>query len=135
MHLNEAEKLFYSDIRDKKKAASGVHHKTGKKGYVGVMRFPSDIMSRKDKMKYRRNGKVMTTNIYDEIIPIDEFEKLTKEDQYNRLKYWRSKYSNKEITTSMGIWNNKFYNLVKDLDLPKAPRVEPAERKEKQILK
>ena len=70
---SEAEKLFLNEIREKKRTASGVHHKTGKNGYVGTMRFPSDIMSRKDKMKYRRNGKVMTTNMYDEIITAEEF--------------------------------------------------------------
>ena len=38
------------------------------------------------------------------------------------------KYSNKDITTSMGIWNNKFYSIVKELDLPKAQRTYPKER-------
>ena len=40
MQLNEAAKLFQDEIREKKKAANGVHHKTGKKGYVGKMLFP-----------------------------------------------------------------------------------------------
>jgi len=119
---NELERLFYEDVREKKKAASGVHHKTGKNGYVGTMRFPSDIMSRSEKMRYRRSSKVMVTNMYDEILHIDEFEKLETYEKKNRLQYWRNIYSNKEITTGMGIWNNKYYSIVAELELPKAPR-------------
>jgi replicative superfamily II helicase len=120
---SEAEKLFLNEIREKKRTASGVHHKTGKNGYVGTMRFPSDIMSRKDKMKYRRNGKVMTTNMYDEIITLEEFEKLEIFEKKNRLQYWRNTYTNKEIMAAMGVYSAQFYRLVADLDLPKAARV------------
>ena len=56
-HISEEEKLFHNEVREKKKAASGVHHKTGKKGYVGRMRFPSDILNRTEKKRYKRNQK------------------------------------------------------------------------------
>jgi replicative superfamily II helicase len=123
-HWSEAERLFHNEVREKKKTASGVHHKTGKNGYVGTMRFPSDIMSRKDKMRYRRSSKVMTTNMYDEIIGIEEFEKLETYEQRNRLQYWRNKNNNKEILAGMGISSKRYYEIVAALDLPKAPRVD-----------
>lgn len=71
----------------------------------------------------------MISNMYDEILPIEEFEKLETYEQKNRMAYWRNKYPNKEITEKMGIWNNKFYKLVRELDLPKAARVDSGERK------
>jgi hypothetical protein len=117
-----AEKLFFEDIREKKRTASGVHHKTGKNGYVGTMRFPSDIMNRKDKMRYRRAGKVVTSNIYDEILPIEEFIQLETYEQRNRLQYLRNEKSNKEILQGMGISSKRYYDIVAELDLPKAPR-------------
>lgn len=120
---SEAAKLFHNEVREKKKAASGVHSKTGKNGYVGNMRFPSDIMSRKEKMRYRRSSKVTITNMYDEILTIADFETLETYEQKNRLQYWRNTYTNKEILEQMGISNKKFYDLVKELDLPKAPRI------------
>ena len=52
-HISEEEKLFHNEVREKKKAASGVHSKTGKKGYVGRMRFPSDILNRTEKKDTR----------------------------------------------------------------------------------
>lgn len=134
MWLSEAEKSFYEDVREKKKTASGVHGKTGKNGYVGKMRFPSDIMSRKDKMKYKKASKVMTTNIFDEILTLDEFEKLEDFEKRNRMQYWRTKYTNKEITTGMGIWNSKYYSIIKELDLPKAPRVEGKRKPRKAVV-
>ena len=123
-YQSEAAKLFQNEVREKKRTASGVHHKTGKNGYVGTMRFPSDIMSRSEKMRYRRNGKVMTTNMYEEIMTVEAFEDLETYEQKNRLQYWRNTYTNKEITEKMGISNKRFYDFVKDLDLPKAPRID-----------
>ena len=101
--FSEAEKLFNQEVRDKKRTASGVHSKTGKNGYVGKMRFPSDIMSRKEKYNYRKAGKVMTTNMYDEILTVEEFEQLETQEKRNRLSYWRNIYTNKEILEAMGI--------------------------------
>ena len=123
MKFSEAEQSFYDDVREKKRTASGIHHKTGSRGYVGKMRFPTDIMSRKDKYNHRKAGKVMISNLMDEILTIEEFEKLETYEQRRFLEYWRSKYSNTEITDKMGIWNNKYYKIVAELELPKAPRI------------
>lgn len=129
MWQSEAERLFNDEVRDKKRTASGVHHKAGKNGYVGKMRFPSDIMSRKEKRKYKGNSKVSISNLYDEIITIEEFEKLETHEQRNMLAYWRNTYSNKTITDGMGIWNARYYRIVADLGLPKAKRVDSSTEK------
>lgn len=123
LHKTEAEKLFLEDIREKKKAASGVHHKTGKNGYTGTIRFPTDLMTRKEKYNHRKAGKVMTTNLFDEILTKEEFEKLETYEKKNRLAYWRTQFQNKEIMKKMGLTNAQYYTIVGELDLPKAPRV------------
>jgi hypothetical protein len=132
---NEAERSFYEDVREKKKAASGVHSKTGSRGYVGTMRFPTDIMSRKDKYNYRKAGKVMITNLMDEILVLDEFKDLDVAEQRKYLEYWRSKYTNKEIQAGMKLHNSGYYKLVADLDLPKAPRIDRNRNTPKRIGK
>ena len=119
---NEIERLFYDEVRQKKRTASGVHHKTGKNGYTGTIRFPSDIMNRKDKMRYRRAGKVLTTNMFDKIISINEFEELETFEKRNRLMYWRNEKNNKDILKGLGISSKRYYEIVAELDLPKAPR-------------
>jgi hypothetical protein len=132
--FSEAEKLFNQEVRDKKRTASGVHHKTGKNGYTGKILFPSDIMSRKEKIKHRKAGKVMITNMYEELITLEEFEELEFQERKNRMAYWRTVYTNKEIMKAMGIHNNKYYKIVAELGLPKAPRIDrQAPRKAKAI--
>jgi hypothetical protein len=133
--FSEAEKLFNQEVRDKKRTATGVHSKRGKNGYVGKMRFPSDIMSRKEKYNYRKAGKLMVTNMYDEILTVEEFEELETQEKRNRLSYWRNVYTNKEILEAMGIANGRFYKIVKELDLPKAPRVDRNEPKKGKVIK
>jgi hypothetical protein len=135
MYYSEAEKLFNQEVRDKKRTASGVHSKTGKNGYVGKMRFPSDIMNRKDKIKYRKAGKVVTTQLYEEIIPITDFEALEEFEQRNRMAYWRNSYTNKEIMKAMGIHNNKYYKIVSELGLPKAHRSARQEARKGKAIK
>ena len=115
--------MFHDEVRDKKRIANNVHHKTGKNGYVGKLRFPSDIMSRSDKIRYRKAGKIVTSNLFEEVLPIDEFEQLETYEQRNRLQYWRNQKPNKEILKGMGISNKRYYDIVSELDLPKAPRI------------
>lgn len=126
---SEAERAFFEDVREKKKAASGVHGKTGKNGYTGTIRFPTDLMSRKEKYNYRKAGKVMTTNLFDTILTHEEFEKLETYERKNRLAYWRTQFQNKEIMKQMGLTNGQYYDLVNELDLPKAPRINNGQKR------
>lgn len=126
--MSEAEEVFYKDIRQKKRTASGIHHKTGKRGYVGTMRFPTDYMSRREKYNYRKAGKIMTTNLFDIVLPIEEFKKLDDQEKRNRMQYWRSEKTNAEILKGLGISHNYYYKIVDELDLPKAPRTMKKEK-------
>jgi hypothetical protein len=118
--LSEVSSMLEKDIRDKKRTGSGIHHCKGKRGYVGKMLFPSDLMSRKEKYNHRKGGKVEVTNMYDTIIPYFDFKELPEDQKKNHLTAYRNKFTNKEITDAWGISLNTFYKVVKGLDLPKA---------------
>lgn len=125
----DIETIFEQDIKNKKKEAASLRAATnfkrvGKKG----MKTPIDLMSRQERKEHMRAGEIVTTNIFDTILPIAEFEALEEHEQRNRLAYWRTKYTNKEICTGLNIWNNKYYKLVADLGLPKAPRTNSGEK-------
>lgn len=135
MHFSEAEKVFMEDIREKKKAASGVHSKTGKRGYVGKMLFSYDMMSRKEKYNHRKGGKILTTNLFDQIQTIDEFNQLETHEKKNRMQYWRNNNTIKEIQESMGISNKRFYDLITDLDLPKDRSAKRPKQRRKALTK
>jgi hypothetical protein len=120
---NGAEDIFYQEIREKKKETALLrtatqHRRLGAKKVL----FATDLMSRKEKLKHTKAGKVMTTNMYEDILPIAEFEKLEDYEKRNRLQYLRSVKSAKEIQAAMGTNSKRYYEIIKELDLPKAPR-------------
>lgn len=115
---SEAEQCFLQDVKEKKKAASGVHSKTGKRGYVGKMLFPTDLMTRKEKYHHRKAGKVMTTNMYDKILTFAEFNELETYEKKNRMQHWRLNNTIKIIQKEMGIPNQRYYDILRELELP-----------------
>lgn len=115
-------KMMNQEIREKKRTASGVHSKTGKRGYVGKMMFPNDLMSAKEKRQYRKSSKVEVYNMYDTMMSYEEFNKLPKADQAKALQAYREKFTLKDIFAHWKIGSNTLYKLIGDLDLPPLPR-------------
>lgn len=116
------EKLFMEEVRDKKRTASGVHSKTGKRGYIGKMQFPSDIMSRKDRKEYIKSGEVIVTNIYDKIMPREEFQAHSEEEQKVILQALRERHKTKDIQKAWRMNSAGYYALVDKFGLAKLHR-------------
>jgi hypothetical protein len=86
MYHENVEKLFQQDIREKKRAASGAFHMRGKgvrNGFSGAIRTPYHFMSNKEKKQL--NGEVRTYNMYETIIPKNEFDLKDRETQRNMM--------------------------------------------------
>lgn len=132
--LDDAEFLFEDEIRRLKREKASLHEATKHKrlGKSNV-RFASDLMSRSEKIKHRRAGKIMSSNLYDKIISFDEFKILETHEKRNMLAYWRNTYSNKEIQNAMKLGNAAYYKLVADLGLPKAQRTNSGEKKPRKV--
>lgn len=111
--------MLNQEIREQKRTASGVHSRKGKRGYVGKMLFPVDLMSRKDKYNYRKAGKCIVTSIRDELLSRDKFKVLSIEDQVKTLSHWRGKYDTKAIVEALGISKGSYYQLSSDLGVTK----------------
>ena len=128
----EVERIFNDDIRDKRKAGSGSFHRRGKgvkHGMSGALRTPSFYMSNKEKKKL--NGEVEVTNMYETLIPFNEFNLKDTETQKALLTKWREIYDNASIRLELGISNKAFYDLVSDLEIPKKRRVEDRDQRNK----
>jgi hypothetical protein len=133
---NGADKIFYDEIREKKKETALLrtatqHRRLGAKKVL----FATDLMSRKEKLKHTKAGRGMTTNMYEDILPIAEFEKLEDYEKRNRLQYLRSVKSAKEIQAAMGVNSKRYYEIINELDLPKAPRTKAGAEPRKAPLK
>ncbi|HDR8302812.1 TPA: hypothetical protein QC153_002172 [Bacillus cereus] len=118
---SEIERMFSAEIRDKKRTASGVHSKTGKRGYTGVIRFPHEMLKGKAKKEYRGTGKVVKYNMFDTIMRYEDFRKLPVDKQKHLLTGYRVKHSNKKIMESWSLNNVQYYDkLLPELDIKKA---------------
>ena len=95
----------------------------------GALRTPSFYMSNKEKKKL--NGEVEVTNMYETLIPFNEFNLKDTETQKALLTKWREIYDNASIRLELGISNKAFYDLVADLGIPKKRRVEDRDQRNK----
>lgn len=131
----EIAELFVQDIREKKREASNIRSRVGRKGYLGKMLFPSDIMSRKDKYNHRKAGKVEMRNMYENLVPYQEFLSLSDEDKKRHLTAYRNSFTNDEIVSTWKISTNTLYKYVKDLELPKAKRTDRDNKRTAKVKK
>lgn len=116
--MSMIERLLNEEIRDKKRTGNGIHSKTGSRGYVGKMMFPTDLMNSKQKRNYQRSGEVVSWNMK-EVLPKLEFEAYEDEQKKEMLIAWRANYPNRQIWERMGLTQGKFYALLEKLDVPR----------------
>lgn len=107
--MNEFEKVFNEEVRDKKRTANGVHGKTGKRGFVGTMRTPADLLKGKERRQYEGTSPVTVSNIYDRIIPHDEFKSLSRKKKMILLYEYKKRFSAKEIAEKWDISDKTVY--------------------------
>ncbi|KZR57534.1 hypothetical protein [Pseudobacillus badius] len=105
----DIQKFLQEDTKEKRQALSGVHGRTGKRGYVGTVRFPSDLMSRREKYNYRKAGKVVKFNVYDTIMLYEDFLNLDESSQKKTLEEYRNRFTNKEIQAHWGMDDYHYY--------------------------
>lgn len=119
---DEIRKMFENEVRDKKRTASGVHSKTGLRGYVGRINMPTDFMSRKEKREYTKPSKVRIEYMDISIMPLQNFYALPHEDAKQTLKRYRKRYSVKKIreewsTDGKIMSSGTFYKLLETLGI------------------
>lgn len=127
--ITEAERAFAEEVRDKKRAANGVHSKTGKRGYVGKMYLPFELMTGKEKRAYKKNGKV---KVYKMLLTLEEFKALDTEGRRKHLEEILPNYTKQQIKDHWGITDLYYYTRQVGLTPPKK-RKGKGEQKEMNI--
>lgn len=116
----EIEELYREDIREKKQTGRGVFHKGNRSKNVSKhsLNTPYSYLSREEKKLL--NGEVIVSNMFDTVIPRNEFNALDIDTQKKLLTRWRELYSNKEIMDRMEITSNaSFWTILNKLEIPK----------------
>lgn len=118
---DDLEETYEDEIRNKARAAKENKRLARSKTGRGRTLLSYDYLTRAERKKLREGGKVVVWNM-NEIIHIVEFENMPEDKQKERLEYWRTKYTNKEIEQAMGISSNKLSKMLSKLGVSKKPR-------------
>lgn len=108
--MNEVVQVYVQDIKEKKTIGRSAYSRPNRSKVL----MPCDLI--KDR-KYARNGKVVSYNMYDTIIPKSEFINLPTDQAKAMMERWRRLYSNREIAQKMGISTNTLWRLCKSLGI------------------
>lgn len=122
-YIENIERIFLDEIREKRKIGNGSFHRRGKgvkHNVNGALRTPYHFMKEKDRKKL--SGEVVVTFMYETILPKDEFLLKSIEVQKLMLSRWRELYDNQTIRKQMGASNSYLFKLVDSLELPKKIR-------------
>lgn len=111
--MNEIEKSWNEEVKEKKRTASGVHGKKGKRGYVGTMRTPVDLMTPKERRGYTSPSEVTTSSIYDKIMSLDDFKALSRQKKMLALDAYKKRYKVSEIASEWNLSHASIYNYFR----------------------
>jgi hypothetical protein len=136
--LEDISKLFNMDVREKKRTGAGIYSRTGKRGYVGTMRTATDFLSGKEKREYTKSSKVEVTNMYDKLVPFNDFKLMDNEGKKKFLEQYTKRYTVREIADQWNVRYNRVYAYLTRFDIPigkkdtaggKAPRKATTKKK------
>lgn len=118
MMPEDIEKLFIEDCISKKLISKGVHNRAARrKGFRGKVMFPVDLLKGKEKKAYMGNSDVVTYNLYDNIMPYDDFKKLDKDEKRKVLSEYLKRFSREEIISVWNVSKQTIYDLTYKLSL------------------
>lgn len=118
--MNEIEKLFIDDSREKKRTGANISKRASRKGYCrGGVKFPSDFLSAKERKKL--SGEVRIYNMYDKYenatkdtkLDYKEFKFLDQEEQRKIFEILRGKFKNQEVAELFGASKTTIYEHMK----------------------
>lgn len=125
---DDIERMFNQEIRDKKRTATGIHHRASRRGYTGTIRTQVDYLKGKAKKEYTKAGEIKVSNMYDKIENVPSIKELEEMD-YNTAKAIVHKIREKHTTKELaGYWKISGYGLYNKIftkygiDYKKGPR-------------
>lgn len=129
---NQAKQAFSEEVYERKRMASGARAKTGKQGHIGSMRTPADILTGAARKEYEGTGPVKTSNLYDTIMPFNEFKALSKGRKMIALYELKKRHSIKSLSEAWSISENSVYYYMRTLGVRDYENAEQAAENGKQ---
>jgi len=144
--MNNIEKMFYDEVRDKKRTARGSFHNSGRRGGgtkgVSSVKTPSDVLKYSDKQAYKeyiKPGGITMSNVYDNIDNIPTVSEIKDKDFAAGqviVKAAKSSHKMKDLSKHWGLSGYSLYKLFDDFEIkyPKHPRTKSVPEKKQTII-
>lgn len=125
---NDCERIFYEEIRDKKKQTSGSWHNSGRKGTRGIkgsLHMPNELLKYNDKQAYKKyiEGSVITvSNIYSDINNLPKITEIVEKDYeaaHSILTAAKGFHVNRKLLEYWGISCGSLYGFYKKFGVEK----------------
>lgn len=128
--MSDIQAVFAEDVKDKKRTGAGIFKRTGKKGYVGKMTTPYDLMSSKEKKQL--NNQVVSYSMYDTIMPYDEFKMLSEQARAKTIGEYLKRFPRKKIAEVWGVQAYTVHDWVSKLGLSQSRRLKQIKPQQKE---
>lgn len=109
------EKIFYSDVAEKKRTGRGIYGRASRRGKKGPVKFQHDWLKGKEKKAYAQPGEVVTYSLA-KIITVEELNKLPYEKAQSLFREMIDNNTNKELQDRLKIGYYDLYKLQKYYD-------------------
>lgn len=128
--MSDIQAVFEEDVKDKKRTGAGIFKKTGKKGYVGKMTTPYDLMTSQEKKQL--SNEVVSYSMYDTIMPYEDFKLLNEQARIKTIGEYLKRFSRKEIADGWGVQAYTVHDWVSKLGLSQARRLKQIKPQQKE---
>lgn len=104
--------VYDEDIKEKKLIVRSSKKKSSSKKSKRHM-FPIDFMDNRQKKEYIKGGNVVVSNLYDELLTLEEYQKLPDEQKKAAMEHWRKSLNTATIKRTFK-WND--YKIYKEFN-------------------
>lgn len=100
--------IFDLEVKEKKAQASQLRAKTnGRRNRKSML--PSDFMTKAQLKEYIKGGEIVVTNLWDNLITLEQYEALSDEKKKQALEHWRKVHSVAKIKEALKMNDYKIY--------------------------
>lgn len=112
---DQVQEVYEEELRDKRKAARGVHSLKGKRGLVGSVKTPADLLTGRERREYEGTSEVVTSSVYDRIMPFGEFKALPRSKRMVTLYEYRKRFKTAQIADAWQTTPNNVHYQYRSL--------------------
>ena len=124
--------IFDIEVKEKKAQASQLRSKTnGRRNRRSML--PVDFMTKTQLKEYTKGGEIMVSNLWDNLITLEQYEALSDEKKKFAMEHWRKVHSVAAIKNALKMNDYKVYKEFDRLGVQYEKRTQTKKRTAKAL--